>query len=118
MWTSNFNLAWCMSPIHKQEHPELVKLCGEGCNWEDDGGGGGDVINHGKPDPGVPLADLHHLVHDLLLAADREPGVKAVRRSIKIMCVASKIYQYLRSKESVSALQRLIADSIALLHAL
>ena len=73
MYLSELDLARGMGPIHQQKHAKLVKLLGKSCNWEDDGGGGGDVVDHCEPDPGVPLADLHHLLHNLLLAADREP---------------------------------------------
>ena len=108
------NLARSMSSINEQKHSKLMKLCCKCCNWEDDGRGGGDVVDHREPDPRVPLADLHHLLHHLLLAADGEPGVRVVRES----SIGLKRCHNLRSKESVSALQRLIADSIALLQAL
>ena len=78
-----------------------------------------------------------NLLHDLLLAADGEPGCQVmltfqngwlwhncgcdtivnVTRT-NMLCVELKRNPNLRSKESVSALHRLIADSIALLQAL
>ena len=79
MYLSNLNLTRGMSPIDQQEDSKLVKLRGKACNWEDDGRGGGDVVDHGEPDPSVSFANLNHLLHDLLLAADGEPGARVVR---------------------------------------
>ena len=34
-----------MSPIDEQKYSKLVKLLGKSCDWEDDGGGRGDVVD-------------------------------------------------------------------------
>jgi hypothetical protein len=100
-----------VGPVHEEEDVELVELPGEGRDREHDGGGGGDVVYHGQPDPCVPLADLHHLLHYLLLGPDGEPD-----RLSEICFVSSP--GNLRSRQRVLAPQRFTALSMAMLQAL
>lgn len=85
-----------MSPIDKQEHSKLVKLGGKACNGEDDGGGGGDVVDHREPDPSVPLADLNHLKNLLKKIIKKVLKRTLLKRVLKKCSTCSTISSSLR----------------------
>jgi hypothetical protein len=88
-----------------------VELPGKGRDGKHNGGGGGDVVHHGQPDSCVPLADLNHLLHYLVLAQDGEPD------KLSEMCIVS-LAGNLRSRQRVLAPHRFTVLSIAMLQAL